>query len=213
MAEADAFLGYRSSVLGSWRGPVSNAKRNFLFLRRRWGVTKSVLRTVRESVKALYHSAEVVPVAEEGETHRRRHAKEDDERDGGKRKPKRVVFEDRELLKDNLSNTIPTVLEMAWAINYVDISNTLYAACGKLFHDADVSSWEERLRRAEAVHILGSQFYLVGLEVAGGNKTTTTGDVDDIKARANEAFMESLKSGMEKNDRKESDERSTSDEM
>jgi len=82
---------------------------------------------------------------------------------------------------------------MAWAINYVDISNTLYEACGKLFYDADVSSWEERLRRAEAVHILGSQFYSVGLEISGGNKTVMTMDVDDIKAQANAAFMESLK--------------------
>ena len=112
--------------------------------------------------------------------------------DGSRKKPDRVVFNDKELLKDNLSNTIPTVLDLAWAINYVDISNTLYGACGKLFYDADVSSWEERLRRAEAVHILGSQFYLVGLEVTGGN-TTSTGNVDDIKAQANAAFMESLK--------------------
>ena len=112
------------------------------------------------------------------------------------RERKKVIFNDKELLKDNLSNTIPMVLDMAWAINYVDISNILYGACNKLFHDADISSWEERLRRAEAVHILGSQFYLVGLEVTGGN-TTLGGGVDDIKARANAAFMESLKKGME----------------
>ena len=178
VAEADAFLGYRSSVLGSWRGPVSNTKRNLLLLRRKWGVTKAVLRTVKESFKALYESAEVIPI--DDETRRQRRLEKNK---GGRerREPKKVVFNDKELLKDNLSNTIPTVLDMAWAINYVDISNTLYGACNKLFHDADISSWEERLRRAEAVHILGSQFYLLGLEVTGGN-TTLSGDVDDIKA-------------------------------
>ena len=88
---------------------------------------------------------------------------------------------------------------MAWAINFVDISNTLYGACYKLLHDADLSSWEERLRIAEAVHILGSQFYVVGLEVSGGNTTLTPGNVDDIKAQANAAFMESLKKGRESN--------------
>mmetsp|Transcript_11319 Transcript_11319/g.24886 ORF Transcript_11319/g.24886 Transcript_11319/m.24886 type:complete len:642 (-) Transcript_11319:64-1989(-) len=192
VAEADAFLGYRSSVLGSWRGPVSNAKRNLLFLRRKFSVTKAVLRTASESLKALYYSAEVIPNDDEARRKQRI------EKNNGK-KSERVVFNDKELLKDNLSQTIPTILDMAWTINYVDISNTLYGACNKLFHDADVSSWEERLRRAEAVHILGSQFYLVGLEVTGGN-TTLAGDADDIKAQANAAFMESLKKGMENND-------------
>eukprot|EP00956_Cyclotella_meneghiniana_P043065 scaffold251527_cov76-Cyclotella_meneghiniana.AAC.2 len=86
---------------------------------------------------------------------------------------------------------------MAWAINFVDISNTLAGACTKLFYDASVSSKSERLRRAEAVQILGSQFYLVAMEITGGN-TTVTADVDDIKARATAAFTESVKKGMEK---------------
>ena len=209
VAEADAFLGYRSSVLGSWRGPVSNAKRNLLFLRRKYAVGRSVLRAISHSFKALYESAEIVPNDDNVSSrhnnrqqqqydtttdNRRKGSGDSSKSDGSRKKPDRVVFNDKELLKDNLSNTIPTVLDLAWAINYVDISNTLYGACGKLFYDADVSSWEERLRRAEAVHILGSQFYLVGLEVTGGN-TTSTGNVDDIKAQANAAFMESLKKG------------------
>ncbi|KAL7535726.1 hypothetical protein ACHAXR_006693 [Thalassiosira sp. AJA248-18] len=195
VVEADAFLGYRSSVLGSWRGPVSNAKRNLLYLRRKFAVTKTVLRTAKESLRALYESAEVVP--DDDEARRRRRLDKN-----SRSKPERVVFNDKELLKDNLSNTIPTVLDMAWALNYVDISNTLFGACSKLFHDADISSWEERLRRAEAVHILGSQFWLVGL---GGN-TTLEGGLDDIKARANAAFMESLKKGRESNMDERSDE-------
>ncbi len=148
------------------------------------------MRTLKESVNALYRSAEVVPAADEGAGERRG-------RSEGTNDGKRFVINDKEKLKDNLSDTIPTVLEMAWAINYADISTTLYGACEKLFHDADVSSWEERLRRAEAVHILGSQFYLVGLEATGGNATMGGGDVDDIKARANMAFMESVKRGMQ----------------
>jgi len=192
---------------------VSNAKRNLLFLRRKWGVTKSVLRTAKESLKALYQSAEIIPSNDDDDeaARRRRRLNKNDNKQGNNNKRKageRLVFNDQQLLKDNLSNTIPTVLEMAWAINYVDISTTLYGACGKLFHDADVSSWQERLRRAEAVHILGSQFYLVGLEVTGGN-ATFGGDVDDIKARANAAFMESLKKGMQD----DMDKRSTGDEM
>lgn len=46
--------------------------------------------------------------------------------------------------------------------------------------------------RAEAIQILGSQFDMVAMEVTGGN-ATLAGDIDDIKARANAAFAESLK--------------------
>ena len=134
---------------------------------------------------ALYNSAEIIPDVESTPRRRRQVGREEKQAD-------RVVFKDKEVLKDNLSNTIPTIISMAWAINFVDISNTLSGACSKLFYDAAVSSWNERLRRAEAVQALGTQFYLVGVEVTGGN-TTVTGDIDDIKAKANAAFMESLK--------------------
>lgn len=185
MAEADSFLGYRASVLGSWRGPVSNAKRNFLFLRRKFAVTKAVLRTAKDGLKAIYESAEFTP-----DTSSHDEPVKNDR--STKKKPERVSFSDKQLLQDNLSSTIPTILDMAWSLNYIDISNTLYEACSKLFYDADVSSWEERLRRAEAVQILGSQFWAVGIEVTGGN-VTLAGDVEDIKARATAAFTESLK--------------------
>lgn len=192
IAEAGAFLGYRSSILGSWRGPVNNVKRNLLFLRRKFAVTSAALHTIRESLTALYKSAEVIPSSNVDDSsspwrmndHKR------------KRTEQRVVFNDKELLKDNLSNTIPAILELAWAINYADITNTLHGACGKLFRDADLASWEERLRRAEAVNILGSQFVRVGLEATAG----WDGDAEDIKARANTAFMESLKKGREGHD-------------
>mgnify|MGYP006970062891 CR=1 FL=1 len=82
------------------------------------------------------------------------------------------------------------------------VFNDLHGACSKLFSDADIPSWDARLRRDEAIHILGSQFYLVGMEATtafrekNGNRTTlTSGNVDDIKARASAAFVESLKKG------------------
>ena len=156
VAEADAFLGYRSSVRESWRGPVSNAKRRLLYLRRQSDATISVLRTMLKSLKALYNSAEARP---------------DTTRD--------------ERLKDEFSRTLPSMLRTAWAINRVDITHALRGACEKLFHDADVSSREERLRRVEAVRVLGSQFYSVGMESAAAMGGTATsqgrGDVDEIK--------------------------------
>ena len=150
-----------------------------MFIRRKFAVGRSVLRTISHSLRALYESAEVTPddgsrgrmnQQRHGSRHDRSRSRSSDKNNNKRKSDNNRVDIDQELLKDNLSNTIPTILEMAWAINYVDISNTLYGACGKLFYDADVSSWEERLRRAEAVSILGSQFYSVGLEISGGNK-------------------------------------------
>ena len=182
---------------------MSNVKRNLLFLRRKFAVTKAIMRTIRESLTALYKSADLASVQDESIPPRRRSSSGTSSNDAKRKRPEqRVVFNDKKLLKDNLSNTIPAILELAWAINYVDITNTLHGACGKLFRDADLSSWEERLRRAEAVHILGSQFYLVGLEATAGwsGNATRAGDAEDIMARANAAFMESLKKGMEDHD-------------
>ena len=140
VVEADAFLGYRSSVLGSWRGPISNIKRNMLFIRRKFAVGRSVLRTISHSLRALYESAEVTP--NNNVNHKRRRHDRSRSSDKNKRRSDndRVEF-DQELLKDNLSNTIPTILDMAWAINYVDISNTLYGACGKLFYVLVLGLW------------------------------------------------------------------------
>lgn len=195
VVEADAFLGYRKSMLGLWRGPLMNMKRSALFLRRKGAVAKSVLRTLRESFSAVYNSAELIPTTDydssRGSSSRRKRLEH-----------QQVVFNDKDLLKDNLFNTIPTILEMAWRMNFVDISNTLHGACTKLFQDADVSSWESRLRRAEAIHILGHQFTIVGMEATGDKKDGNNGTTsDDIKARASAAFMESL--NKDRKDRKE----------
>lgn len=222
IAEADAFLGFRSSVLGLWRGPAGNVRRTALFASRKMSVVRAAMRTLREGLSALYKSADFVPAAESDDDGESTMPPRGDvggggDGDGGRRRqtderqqqqPKTFVIHDKELLKDNLSNTIPTVLEMAWAINYVDISNALHGACSRLFSDADVPSWDVRLRRAEAIRILGTQFYLVGMEATsafdgrrGGDDNGTTrsagGSVDDIKARASAAFMESLKKGRE----------------
>ncbi|KAL7520596.1 hypothetical protein ACHAWX_005312 [Stephanocyclus meneghinianus] len=137
VVEAESFLGYRASLTGSWRGPVSGVRRNLLFIRRKYSFAKAVLRTVGDGLKALYDSAEKLP--DRDNAPQQQAGRE-------KTKPQKVFFHDQKVLKDNLSNAIPSVLNMAWAINFIDISNTLAGACTKLFYDASVSSKSERLR-------------------------------------------------------------------
>lgn len=144
-----------------WRGPVSYFKRKMLKLSRKASMYKSILRTVKESLLIIDSEC----------------AKNFEQQSG--------------VSMTCLTNTMPLILEMAWKINYLDITTTLSGACSKLFHDANVSSQAERLRRAQAVHILGTQFYLVGLKMAGN--VTLPDSVDEIKDRASAAFTESVK--------------------
>ena len=88
-----------------------------------------------------------------------------------------------------LEETIPALLELAWAINDRDISRTLKGACKKLFSDAEVPI-ETRIRRAEAVQLLGKEFYTIGKE-CGGEKYDVK-DTKDIKARAEVAVMTTM---------------------
>lgn len=88
-------------------------------------------------------------------------------------------------MKD-IEDSIPVFLELAWAINVKDITKTIKHACDKLFSDANVDV-VERLKRAEAVHILGVEFFTVGK-----NAIVEDTDVDDIKTRAEVAVMTTM---------------------
>ena len=103
---------------------------------------------------------------------------------------KNAIDEEKaKMAAQKLEETIPALLELAWAINNRDISRTLKGACKKLFSDAEVPI-ETRIRRAEAVYILGSEFYTIGKE-CGGEKYDVK-DTNDIKARAEVAVMTTM---------------------
>eukprot|EP00591_Stephanopyxis_turris_P008015 CAMPEP_0195534914 /NCGR_PEP_ID=MMETSP0794_2-20130614/43286_1 /TAXON_ID=515487 /ORGANISM="Stephanopyxis turris, Strain CCMP 815" /LENGTH=612 /DNA_ID=CAMNT_0040667909 /DNA_START=132 /DNA_END=1970 /DNA_ORIENTATION=+ len=92
------------------------------------------------------------------------------------------------LAAQKFEESLPVILELAWAINVRDISRTLKKAFKKLTTDADVS-FEDRQKRAGAVGILGREFNLVGK--ASDSNTTLVGS-SDIKARAEVAVMTTM---------------------
>ena len=142
-----------------WRGPISNIKRKMLKLSRKASAYKSVLHTAKESFRIINADC-----------------------------PENFEQEN-DVSLTCLSNTVPLILEMAWKFNNLDITVILSGACKKLFYDANVSSKVDRVRRAEAVLVLGTQFYLVGLQKASNDISS----VDEIKDRASTAFTESVK--------------------
>jgi hypothetical protein len=93
---------------------------------------------------------------------------------------------------EEIEKSLPAILELAWAVNVQDITRTLEEVCNKLFHDsAELLPLETRIKRAEAIHILGREFYAVG-KIASTTKLTNTVDVKDISARAQVAAMTTL---------------------
>jgi len=95
---------------------------------------------------------------------------------------------------DQLQESLPAFLELAWAINVRDISRTLKLVCHKLLRDAGVDP-EMRLRRAEALRILGREFHAIG----EASETTKLASLDgkdkgieEIKTRAEVGAMMTL---------------------
>ena len=97
--------------------------------------------------------------------------------------------EQAKMAAQKLEETIPALLELAWAINIRDISRTLKHACKKLFTDADVPM-AVRVQRAEAIQLIGEEFYCIG-KSRGGEKYSVK-DSADIKARAEVAVMTTM---------------------
>ena len=90
---------------------------------------------------------------------------------------------------EKLEASLPAFLELAWAINGRDITNTLKHVCQKLFSDASVPL-EVRLKRAEGVKLLGHEFLAIGNAIAS---TKSKGiDAKEIKTRAEVAAMATL---------------------
>jgi curved DNA-binding protein CbpA len=92
---------------------------------------------------------------------------------------------------EEIEKSLPAFLELAWAINVQDITRTLEEVCNKLFHDAAESlPLETRVKRAEAIRILGREFYEFGRIASCTNMTTI--DAKDISTRAQVAAMTTL---------------------
>ena len=88
-----------------WRGPLSGVRRNVLIMRRKIAFVKAIMLTVKEGLKALYESAEVLPddttsYEQPRGTNSRKSNKPQ------KMKPQKVQFESKDKLKDNFSNTM-----------------------------------------------------------------------------------------------------------
>lgn len=91
-----------------------------------------------------------------------------------------------------LDSSLPAFLELAWAVNKRDIQQTIAASCKMLFDSADVTK-EIRIKRAEAVKILGREMLAAGKRVMSETRNRSLREgADSIKARIAVAAMTTM---------------------
>jgi len=98
-------------------------------------------------------------------------------------------------MAESIDNSLPAFLELVWAMNRRDIQQTLKGSCTKLLNDASVPK-EMRMKRAEALRVLGAEFLAVGKAKRQADKLANNKDhgfgADSIKARLQVAAMTTM---------------------
>jgi len=169
--EADEYLGFQKSFLGV-EGHAARTKKSMKNMNNNFKILGAGVNAVRTGRQAFKEVEKGMKEAEKGIE------------DGKELDPEQAVA-----MTQSMEKSLPAILELAWAINVRDITKTLKSVCAKLFSDAAVDL-EGRLRRAEAVQILGREFYTIGKI---SNRTDTKNiDTEDIKARAAVAAMTTM---------------------
>jgi len=166
---ANLFLGFHKSVL-HW--PLG-----LYFL-----VTKKQRRTIGtlRSATKTYHVIRAVMNSTEDQQEQ---VGNDDSRNEGTRNGSK-----RNISSEKIEELLPAVLDMAWAYNVNDISDTLGAACFKLVHDAGVS-FNERLRRADALKIMGDVFAVQSTGDGNNLCKDEESAANDLRIRIEVAYM------------------------
>lgn len=163
---AEEFIGFETSFLGMG-GHMARTKKNASVINNNWKLLGAGIKAATAGSKAM----------REAETLQKDMAEGVDE-------VKAVE------MVDTLEDSLPAFLELAWAINKRDIQSTLKDVCKKLFNDASVPN-KERLKRAEAVRVLGREFYEIG-KMASKLLPSNGFNADEIKVRISVAAMTTM---------------------
>uniref|UniRef100_A0A7S0GHH7 DNAJ-containing protein X-domain domain-containing protein n=2 Tax=Proboscia inermis TaxID=420281 RepID=A0A7S0GHH7_9STRA len=180
---AEEYLGFENSFLGlggHWSRTVKNTN-----------AFGNGLKLVGAGFKALSAGSRAMQEAERIQQGMQQEAKETGEEKGSEENGSGV---DQAKLAEEMAKTmddsLPVFLELVWAINKRDIQTTIKKVCKKIFHDASVDK-EGRIKRAEAMRILGREFHCIGSMAAKcrGKSGFTS---ENIKARMSVAAMTTM---------------------
>jgi hypothetical protein len=175
---AEEYLGFETSFLGLG-GHLARTRQNASGFGSTMGLLGAGIRAASAGVRTMQEAEKMQKEMEE-------RAAASGETAGATEQDQMKMAMD---IQESIDDSLPTFLEFAWAINKRDIQSTLKGVCKKLFDDASVPK-DLRLRRAEAVRILGKEFRLVGTAAAKLNKSKMS--ADDIKAQLSVAAMATM---------------------
>jgi len=180
--EATEYLGFaKNPWLGSLDAHGAYFKKRAADLNNNYRVLNAGISAVRAGSKAMKHVESIQKQAEEQSS-----------LSGGGTPTSPLEGDKAKETMKKLEDTLPTILELAWAINVKDITNTLKDVCHKLFNDTSVDV-DTRIKRAEAVKIMGREFHAIG-NACGDIKDATEkkDNTEEIKLRAEIAAMTTL---------------------
>lgn len=200
--EADEYLGFQTSFLGLGGHVARTNKKanaignNFSLM----GAGAKALKAGRKAYKDVEtlqkEQADSVAEHAEGEDGAKGASSEKKEGEDGtgttsSTEKKEGTMEEAQamLTAKKLEESLPVILEFVWAINNRDINQTIKKSCKRIFADA-AADLDGRLKRAEAVRILGREFYNIGKDLGG--LTPMVAEAHDIKARAEVAVMTTM---------------------
>lgn len=176
--EAEEYIGFQN---GLWDGYKAQAKKGASSTSTNMKITGAAIKAVSAGRK-VYKEVEETQLAND-------QVGENLDASGKKKSKQEMDAEQATLAAKKLEENLPTILELAWAINTRDIKNTLKNACKKLFADAN-ATMEERMNRATAIKIIGKEFLEIGRLVGTSKDELNTSDA--IKARAEVAVMTTM---------------------
>lgn len=179
--EATEFLGFSRSIFGSWDAHSASFQKQAATL-------SNNVKVINAGITAIRAGSQAIKEVESVQKQQMEQAKQN--LDGKAASP--LDSNNAKETMEKLEDTLPAILELAWAFNVRDITRTLKKVCHKLFHDASVDR-EIRWKRAEAVRIFGREFYAIGkASETTKNLNSNRGDKDEIKLRAEIAAMTTL---------------------
>ena len=185
--EGEEFLGFQNTALGVG-GHAARIKKQRKAMANNFKIFGAGVNAATTGRKAMKEMETVQRAMEEKK--KERIEKEGEESATTQNDDQGLDEEQAKLAQQKMEETIPALLELAWAINIRDITKTLRNACKKLFTDADVPM-PTRIQRAEAVRVIGNEFCGIG-KARGGEQYDVKKDMDDVKARAEVAVMTTM---------------------
>lgn len=180
--EAEEYIGFQKNV---WDGYKAQAKKSA-------NTTASNFKITGAAIKAASAGRKVYKEVESAQQNAaaaqlRQNA---DDVTAPEKSKQEIEAEQAALAAQKLEESLPTILELAWAINDRDIKKTLKNACTKVFADAGATI-EQRIKRAQALKVVGHEFLTIG-RLVGAAKNENEINTESIKARAEVAVMTTM---------------------